>query len=289
MSFDDIPPLPKLLLPGAPEHVERVMDWTRKTQGETRNVIDCKYGADYWQKVDLYLSEDKTASNLPVIIFFHGGAWSNGTKEWMGYMAPTFLDLPAIFVSANYRLAPTIRYPEIVEDCIDAIAWVHRNIAQYGGDPKKLFISGHSAGGHLASLAALDTVRQRARGIPDGAIRGCLSVSGSYDFRNRNAPPGAPERRVYDVVLSRDEDDTAASPITYVNSDTVPFFIAWGAQDLPRLITQADAMTKSLKAAKVRVETLEIANADHFGAIEVAADKAHAWSQIARRWVSGDE
>jgi acetyl esterase/lipase len=221
-----------------------------------------------------------------VLLFFHGGAWTGGTKEWMGFMAPPLLALPAIFVTANYRLAPATRYPAMLEDCMNATAWVTANIAKHGGDPRRLFVGGHSAGGHLSALVALDRAAQRAAGLGTNAIRGFLGVSGSYDIRNRAAAPGSPERRIYDVLLSRESDDEAASPITHVRADSPPCFVAWGKRDFPRLVVQAKAFTAALATAGVRHETMEIADADHFEANEVCGDPNAAWSRAAARWLA---
>ena len=176
MSFDDLPPLPKLLHPGAEEYAERCMAASRKVHAEHRVLVDCRYGTDYWQKLDVYLpaeppTGESSGAPLPVLLFFHGGAWTSGTKEWMGFMAPALLDAGVIFVSGNYRLAPAARFPEIVDDCVAAAAWVRDNIGRYSGDPERLFVGGHSAGGHLAALVALDRPRRRAAALPDSAIR----------------------------------------------------------------------------------------------------------------------
>ncbi len=284
MSFDDLPPLPPPVHPEAEGYARRCMAATRRVQAASRVLIDCRYGTDYWQKLDVYLP-DKAAAKLPVLIFFHGGAWTGGTKEWMGFMAPPLLAIPAIFVTPNYRLAPAVRYPEMLEDCIAAVAWVQENVVQHGGDPRRIFVGGHSAGGHMAALVALDRERRRRAGIAEDAIQGCLAVSGSFDIRNRNAPAGTMERRIYDVLLRQPSDDDAASPIAHVGPGAVPFFISWGTRDFPRLVRQANAMAAALRAAGVAVETLAIDDADHFEANEICGDANSKWVQAARRWL----
>jgi acetyl esterase/lipase len=258
---------------------------TRIVQARERVLIDCRYGDDYWQKLDVYLPRNPGKTPLPVLVFFHGGAWTSGTKEWMGFMAPPLLALPAIFVAANYRLAPATRYPAIFQDCMNATAWVVENIAAHGGDPRRLFVGGHSAGGHLAALVALDREAQRAAGLGRSAIRGFLGISGSYDLRKRDSAAGSPERRIYDVLLSHASDDTAASPITHVRPDSPPCFVAWGTRDFSRLIVQAKAFVSALDAAGVRHETLEMAGADHFEANEACGNSGGAWTQVALRWL----
>ena len=87
-------------------------------------------------------------------MFAHGGAWTHGYKEWTGLMAPVFTAVPAIFVSVSYRLAPENRFPVPLDDCIDALAYVHRHIADHGGNPARIYVGGHS--GRRASVCAGD-------------------------------------------------------------------------------------------------------------------------------------
>ena len=293
MSFDDLPPLPRMIHPEANDYAARCMAASREVQSRWRTIVDCRYGDDYWQRYDVYLPQQvgKAAHELrglPVLIFFHGGAWTSGTKEWMGFMAPPLLSLPAIFVSANYRLAPTVRYPSMLDDCLAAIASVHQRIAEFGGDPGRLFVGGHSAGGHLASLATLDEARRTAAGLPADAIRGCLAVSASFELRNRSAAAGTLERRIYDMVLAREDDDLAASPLAHVAARSAPFFIAWGERDFPRLVTQARAMVGALTDAGVEVEAMQLDGVDHFGASEACGDPAFPWIHSARKWLAHD-
>lgn len=288
MSFEDLPPLPPLIHPEAKGYAERCMAATRRVQADTRTRIDIRYGDDYWQKLDVYLPSTPGPVPLPCLVFFHGGAWTNGTKEWMGFMAPPLLDLPAILVAANYRLAPAVRHPSQLDDCVAAIAWTCRNMAVLGGDPARLFVGGHSAGGHLAALATLHEPARQKHGIAAGAIRGCLPISGSYDFRNPNAPAGSSARRIYEMVLAQESDDADASPIVHVSRAAPPFLLAWGENDFPHLVQQAGSMAHALAGAGVPVTTMEIAGVDHFGASETCGSADSAWTRAARRWLSGD-
>jgi acetyl esterase/lipase len=288
MSFDDLPPLPKPIHPEAVGYAERCMTATRNVQARHRVAIDRAYGSDYWQKLDVYVP-DMSRGGMPILLFFHGGAWTSGTKEWMGFMAPPLLSVPAVFATANYRLAPACRYPGPLEDCVDALAWIHRHAVEFGGDPGRIFVGGHSAGGHLGALTALRRDLWAQRGLPDGVVRGCFAISGSFDLRSRDAEPGSPQRRIYDVFLSRDEDDENASPISLVDEKAVPFHIAWGERDFPRLIDQAKAMEAALSRFGRSVETLEIPGRDHFGANEICADTDSVWIAAVRRWLDASQ
>lgn len=282
MSFDDLPPLPPLLQPEAKAYAERISDATRAVQRTTRTALDQRYGDDYWQKVDVYLPADPSARKLPVLCFMHGGAWVNGTKEWMGFMAPPLLDLPAIFVSVNYRLAPAARYPAPLYDCFEAVAWVHRNIARFGGDPGAIFIGGHSAGGHLAALVTLRRDILAAHGLPPNVIKACFPVSGAFDLRDPNPAPGSMEERVYTSFLARPEDDAEASPVLHTAGNETPFFLTWGSRDMPALIAQGKAMAAALPG---RVASQEFPGLDHFEMSEEAGRADSPWIRTVRRWM----
>lgn len=286
MSFDDLPPLPAMRSPDARAYAERISAASRRVQQTTRTALDQRYGDDYWQKLDIYLPATE-AQGLPVLCFLHGGAWVNGTKEWMGFMAPPLTGLPALFVSVNYRLAPAARYPAAMDDCFDALVWVYRNIARWGGDPGRIFLGGHSAGGHLVALVTLRRDLLRRRGLPDDVVKGCLPVSGVFDLRCAAPPSGSLEEVAHTAFLARPQDAWEASPLAYVDGNRTPFYLAWGSRDIPWLIGQGPAMAAALAAQPGRVVTEEFAGYDHFAMSEDAGRTDSAWVGRVRRWLSG--
>ena len=156
--------------------------------------MDQPYGSDYWQKVDVFCPKARPAQPLPVLVFAHGGAWTHGYKEWMGLMAPVFTATPAVFVSVSYRLAPQHRHPTSLLDCIAALAWVHRNVAGFGGDPDRISVGGHSAGGHLAGMLSACLWPKLGADLPAGLLHGALSLSGLFDMEPlRHTPFLAPD------------------------------------------------------------------------------------------------
>src|SRR6476646_7273975 len=105
-----------------------------------RVLRDITYGSDPRQRMDIFLPQRPGRLNdLPVLLFMHGGAWTHGTKDWCGFMAPPIVELPAIFISVGYRLIPTVSFPTPVMDCITAVRWIADHIAQHGGSPDRLF------------------------------------------------------------------------------------------------------------------------------------------------------
>ena len=199
------------------------------------------YGDDPYQELAVFKAQ---APNGVVVAFMHGGGWTNGYKEWMAFMAPPLTAAGITFVSIGYRLAPGVTWPAGVEDAAAAMAWIHRNIAAHGGDPNRIFVGGHSAGGHQAAWLAVRDDWQEAAGVPADVIRGALPVSGVYDFTDGNGMPARPRFLGEETGIDFD-----ASPIHTI-ANTPPFLMAWGDRDFPHLIVQAEKMAKALRATK---------------------------------------
>ena len=132
------------------------------------------------QMLDVYAPEN--AKNLPVVFWIHGGGWQAGDKTSVQVKPKAFVDKGFVFVSTNYRLLPNVDMETIVRDVAKSIHWVHDHIAEYGGDPKRLLVMGHSAGAQLAALICTDDRYLKAEGLSLAIIKGCVPVDGdTYD------------------------------------------------------------------------------------------------------------
>jgi arylformamidase len=284
MSFEDLPAMPPMLHPDAAGYADRVLAASRLAVAQCRTVLDISYGDDYWQKLDVYLPPDGAPARapVPVLVYVHGGAWSNGCKEWMGFLAPALVDTPMIFVSISHRRSPDVRMPEIVADCFDALAWVHRNIAALGGDPHALYVGGHSAGAHLAALLALRTDLLQASGIAPSDIQACFPTSGTFDFRTLDPAAGAVEARVVNTILPRPEDAWEWSPLRYLGNSAVPFYVTWGERDFPRVVAQGRAFVAAAASTPGRVRWSESRGLGHFTVNEAAGLRDGEWSSTVR-------
>ncbi len=118
------------------------------------------------------------AKNLPVVFWIHGGGWQGGDKTSVQLKPQAFVDKGFVFVSTNYRLLPEVDMETIVHDIAKAIRWTHSHIAEYGGDPNRMLVMGHSAGAQLAALICTDDRYLKAEGITLGTIKGCVPVDG---------------------------------------------------------------------------------------------------------------
>jgi len=283
MSFEDLPSLPPLLQPGADDYARRVSMASKEAMRSTCCALDLPYGDHYWQKVDIYMPPGGTGP-WPVLCYLHGGAWANGCKEWMGFMAPGLVTTPLVFVSISYRLAPDARMPLIASDCADAVAWVYRNIESFGGSPQQMFIGGHSAGGHLAALLALRQDLLAPRGVPTPLFKACFPTSARFDLRPR-LPASRSDQHLQARVLDSAESAWEWSPLRWAEGNTTPFLVTWGEEDFPDLVTQGTEFVQALRQQPGRVDQIVLASESHFTANEESGRPESRWRREATAWI----
>ena len=166
------------------EQLHSVFHYSRsRDRAQAENVkrnIPYAEPANERQMLDVYAPEN--AKNLPVVFWIHGGGWQGGDKTSVQAKPKAFVDKGYVFVSTNYRLLPNVDMETIVRDVAKSIHWVHDHIAEYGGDPKRLIVMGHSAGAQLAALICTDDRYLKAEGLSLAIIKGCVPVDGdTYD------------------------------------------------------------------------------------------------------------
>lgn len=157
--------------------------WAR-TSAETRGRFPCRldiaYGPSPAETLDIFLPA--ASGPAPVHVFLHGGYWQALDKSDHSFVADGFVPQGAVVVVVNYALAPTVGIDEIVRQIRAALAWVWRNAADFGGDPGRIAVSGHSAGGHLAAMAACTDWPAFAAGLPADLVKGAVMIAGLYDL-----------------------------------------------------------------------------------------------------------
>lgn len=248
--------------------------------GEGVSGHEAAYGDDAYQTLTVFRPE---VPSDDVLVFFHGGGWTSGYKEWMYFMAPALTAQGVTLVSAGYRLAPQHVFPVGLDDAADAVAWAWRNIAAHGGDPRRLFVGGHSAGGHYAAMLAVSAGWREARALPADVLRGCLPVSGVYRFGPGSGLSVRPR-----FLGSGDEArvDAAASALQALEPAACPpFLITHGSRDFPHLVTQAQQMEAALRAACVPVQVQILEGCDHFEASVACGERPSGWPALAAAWM----
>jgi acetyl esterase/lipase len=137
--------------------------------------------ADERQVLDVYTPEG--AKDLPVVFWIHGGGWQTGDKSDVQIKPRVFAEKGYVFASTNYRLLPKVEMDVLIRDVAKSLGWVHQHIAEYGGDPNRIFVMGHSAGAQLAALLCIDERYLKAEGVSFDVLKGCVPVDGdTYDL-----------------------------------------------------------------------------------------------------------
>ncbi len=234
------------------------------------------YGDDPYQGITLHAPAEP---NGTVLAFVHGGGWTSGYKEHLDFMAPAFTAAGAVFATIGYRLAPGHLFPTGLDDVARGIAWLHRNVAEVGGDPARVFIGGHSAGGHYTALLAVRRDWQAALDLPETVVRGCLPISGVYRFGEGDGMSMRPR------FLGGEENEGPASPIQNIAA-TPPFLIAHGSEDFPHLMAQAEEMESALADAGGDVERVVLDGRNHFSACYAGGEPDGPWAPRALAWMA---
>ncbi len=224
------------------------------------------------QVLDVYRPE--RGGPGPVVVWIHGGGWQTGDKREVALKPKLFTERGLVFVSMNYRLLPSVDMGAIVDDVGRAVGWVHEHIGEYGGDPNRLLLMGHSAGAQLAALVCTDHRYLRAEGVPPTAIKGCVAVDGdTYDIpaiieleetRRRLhgfEMPTFGHRQKFGNDPAKHRDFSAVTHVA-PDKDIAPFLILHVAEH-PDTSAQARRFEAALRDAGVRVTRFAARDTTH--------------------------
>ncbi|MCU0703348.1 MAG: alpha/beta hydrolase [Fimbriiglobus sp.] len=214
------------------------------------------------QVLDVY--SPKGAISAPVVFWIHGGGWQTGDKKEVHLKPQAFTDKGLVFVATNYRLLPTVEMGDIVRDVAKALAWIHTHAAEYGGDPKRIFVMGHSAGAQLAALLCTDNRYLKEHQLSFDFIKGCVPVDGdTYDVpaiiataEARWAAHGLPKAKYgHREKFGNDQEkhkDFSAVTHAVKGKGTPPFLILHVGEH-PDVSAQATRLAAALREANVPV------------------------------------
>jgi arylformamidase len=269
MRIEDYPPQEPLSKAGQ-DYADEVL-----RRGAAVSMADYFYGSDPYQGIGVHVPPKPDGT---ILAFVHGGGWTSGYKEHMSFIAPVLAEAGIIFATIGYRLAPLHIFPTGLHDVAAGLAWLWNNAAQLGGDRQRIFAGGHSAGGHYSALLAVTNDWQDRLGVPEALIRGCLPVSGVYDFVGGGGMSARPR------FLGGRDVEKVASPIHAIKQ-TPPFLLAHGGEDFPHLMKQAESMEVALHQAGGDVERIVMPGRNHFTACYACGEAKGPWVRRALTWI----
>ncbi len=224
------------------------------------------------QVLDVY--SPAGAKNLPVVFWIHGGGWQAGDKSSVQLKPQVFVEKGFVFVSTNYRLLPNVEMETIFRDVAKSLGWVHKHIAEHGGDPKRILVMGHSAGAQLAALLCTDDRYLKAEGVPFSVLKGCVPVDGdTYDVpaiietaETRRRVHGQPQAKFgHREKFGNDpKKHIDFSAVTHVAKDkNIPPFLILHVADHPDNAAQAQRLGAVLKEAGLPVTVFGAKETNH--------------------------
>lgn len=182
---------------------------------------DISYADGARHRLDVYRA--RSAASSPVIVFFYGGSWQTGEKGWYRLLAKVLAGRGYTVVVPDYRLYPEVTFPEFLKDGAAAVRWTRDNAPQFNGDPRRLFVMGHSAGAYIAAMLALDPKWLAGAGLDSNTLAGFIGISGPYDF--------LPLRDPRLITIFGGADRPMTQPISYAFGRKPPALLLSGADD----------------------------------------------------------
>jgi arylformamidase len=262
-------------VPRFAEHVARWQQESAKLRAERPAGLDIAFGPSPDEVLDIF-APDKASGRAPVQVFFHGGYWRAFQSRDFDFVARLFTAAGAVAVVVNYALVPAVRMAELVRQCRAALGWVQANIAAPGGDPQRIYISGHSAGGHLVAMLAA-VAPQAGESDTRAMIKAGVAISGLYDLE--------PIRLSYlQETLKLTEAEVAAySPVRHLPAKSAPLVLAYGGAESEEFARHPTHYGRLLRERGVACDVRALAGYDHMSICTALTDPKSEPAQLILR------
>ena len=230
-----------------PEHLQILDGWASAsalTREQSSCTLDVPYGDGAGETLDLFHA---ARDDAPVLVYIHGGYWRALDKRDHSFVAASFTRAGALVVVPNYALCPAVSIEHITLQLVRAVAWVYRNAARYGGNPRHIVVAGHSAGGHLAAMMLSCDWAAFAADLPARVVKAALSISGVFDLEPlRHAPFLAPDLKLTPASVRK------LSPAGFPRPEGMLYAVV-GAEESEEFIRQNELIRKVWGAASVPI------------------------------------
>ena len=239
--------------------------WGARVRDERTCRLDVAFGDQPDETVDIFPALD---SNAPIHVFIHGGYWQAMNKTDFSYVADGFVDAGATLVVVNYTLAPDADIDEIVRQCRAALAWTWRNSADIG-DRDRIFVSGHSAGGHLTAMMMATDWPTFGDDLPSDLVKGGCAISGLFDLEAMRLC------YVNDKLQLTEEQVARQSPIYTLPVGAAPLIITVGGDETEEFHRQTDSYAEKCRAIGLSPDVIKPAGLNHYTIVGALGDPKH--------------
>jgi len=263
--------------PDFQQYFDRWAARSEETRRSMRCHLDVPYGSHAMEKLDIFVPKGASRACL---MFIHGGYWRALDKKEHSFVAAELVKQGVTVAVTNYALCPAVTVEDIVRQIVQACAWLHRNAFNFGAPMGRLYVSGHSAGGHLTAMAMAALFPVFQRDLPKKVVRGGLAISGVYDLQDIvNVPSVNTDVRLEPAQAAR------VSPLAYPPATDAPLYLAVGGKELPPFRDQQSALAAKWK--KVVAAQVPCPNDHHFSILDGLADPSSALFKSAMKLVGG--
>ncbi len=236
---------------------------------------DLRYGEDPRQRMDVY--SPRAAANLPVVIFWYGGSWLDGRKSNYRFVGAALAKRGFVVAIPDYRLYPAVKFPAFLDDAAQAVVWMQTHAAEFGGDPKRIVLMGHSAGAHMAAFLAFNHEFLARAGAQPQSIQGLIGLSGPYALD--------PNSDILRTIFAAPYSKADWQPVHFVDERSPPTLLFHGAKDTVVEVGHTEALRDALRARHVRVEVEILPNRGHVDTVAAFALGARHRAPVLERAV----
>ncbi|MEW6480890.1 MAG: alpha/beta hydrolase [Pseudomonadota bacterium] len=270
----------RALVPDHAIHFSRWHAWSADARRAPGVLTDVAYGHGPGETLDLFLPPRRAGAGLaPVMVFIHGGYWRSLDKADHSFVAKPFVEQGAVVVVPNYALCPAVTIPDIAVQMVRALAWTWHHIATHGGDPDRITVAGHSAGGHLAAMLLGALWPQWDADLPASVVRNSLSISGLFDLEPLRHTPFLQESLRLTPAQVR-KASPAGWPAPSAPAGRGTLACVAGGDESAEFLRQNTLLQKAWGSSVVPVcETLPGLN--HFSVLEALVDPSHRLHRMA--------